>query len=241
MFFREKSAVSSLSSCENANDVDVLCRLTRERYSCRAYRADPVAKTIIENILSVAQRAPSWCNVQPWQAIVTLGAATERFRQALYQHALAHAPSPDFSHPRAYRGNYAARRRECGVQLYQSLGIARENRAGALAQSLENFRLFGAPHVAIVTTDEALGVYGAIDCGVYLANFLLAAQSFGVATTAQASLAFYPDFVRRYFKLAEDRRVVFGISFGYADEAHPVNSYRASRATVEEATTWVDE
>ncbi len=229
------------SSCANVNDVEVLSRLTRERYSCRAYRAEPIAKKIIEDILRIAQRAPSWCNVQPWQAIVTSGAATERFRQALYQHASAHAPAPDFSHPREYRGIYAARRRECGLQLYQSLGIARENRAGALAQSLENFRLFGAPHVAIVTSDEALGVYGAIDCGAYLANFLLAAQSLGVATTAQASIAFYPDFIRSYFKLAEDRRVVFGVSFGYADEAHPVNSYRTSRATVEQATTWVDE
>jgi nitroreductase len=226
---------------ECAENVDVLSRLTRDRYSCRAYRAEPIPKSIIEDILRIAQRAPSWCNVQPWQAIVTSGAGSERFRQALYQHAAAHAPAADFSHPREYRGIYAARRRECGVQLYQSLNIGRDNRAAAQAQSLENFHLFGAPHVAIVTTDEALGVYGAIDCGVYLGHFLLAAQSFGVATTAQASIAFYPDFIRNYFGLTEDRRVVFAISFGYADEAHPVNSYRTSRATVEQATTWVNE
>ena len=49
--------------------------------------------------------------------------------------------------------------------------------------------MFGAPHVAIVTSDEALGVYGAVDCGAYVSNFMLAAHSLGVGSIAQAALA----------------------------------------------------
>jgi len=172
----------------------------RERYSARMFKPDPVPGETLARILELAQHTPSWCNCQPWQLVITCGEATERFRGAIYEHARSGAkPQPDFPFPSAYLGAYRERRKVCGVQLYQALGIGKDDRAAAAEQSLENFRLFGAPHVAIVTTDEALGVYGAIDCGLYVANFLLAARNFGVDTIAQAALASYPDFIRSFF------------------------------------------
>ena len=125
-------------------------------------------------------------------------------------------------------------------QLYNAVGVARGDREAYRRQELRNFQLFDAPHVAIITTDEALGEYGAIDCGGYVANFLLAAQANGVATVAQASLAMYPEVLRDALGLAADRRVVCAISFGYADPAHPANSYRTSRADLASTVRWVD-
>jgi nitroreductase len=103
---------------------------------------------------------------------------------------------------------------------------------------LEKFRLFGAPHVMIVTTEADLGVYGAIDCGAYVAHVMLAAQSLGVATIAQAALAGVADFVRDYFALPPARRIVCGISLGYADPAHPANSFRTNRASLEQVVRY---
>jgi hypothetical protein len=40
--------------------------------------------------------------------------------------------------------------------------------------------------------------------------------------------------------LGDDRRVVCGISFGFADRDHKVNSYRTSRAKISDAATFVD-
>jgi nitroreductase len=128
----------------------------------------------------------------------------------------------------------------CGVQLYQSLGIAREDRAAARTQSLENFRLFDAPHVALITTEAALGFWGGLDCGLYINSFMLAARSLGVDTIAQAALASHPGFIREYFGLPDNRRLVCGISFGYADESHPINRYRTERAALTEAVRFVD-
>jgi nitroreductase len=212
------------------------------RFSCRAFRSDPVPRPTIERILALAQRTPSWCNSQPWQVIVTSGEATETFREALYRHAKETNAQghPDFAFPREYRHAYLARRRESGFQLYDALGIRRGDRDAYLAQVLENFRLFGAPHVAMITTDEALGTYGAVDCGAYVGNFILAAEANGVATIPQAALATYPDFVRSHFGLAADRLVVCGISFGYVDAAHAANSYRTSRAPLSDAVSWKD-
>ena len=220
---------------------EALEALALERFTCRAFRPDRVPDSTIEAILATAQRSPSWCNTQPWQLLITRGEGTQRFREALYQRASEGGEEADFPFPRAYQGVYQERRRECGFQLYASLGIGRGAREEARRQMLENFRLFGAPHVAILTTDEALGVYGAIDCGAYLMMFLLAAQSQGIATAPQAALASQSGFIRDYFKLGPDRRMVCGVSFGFADADHPANGFRTGRAAISQSTTWIDE
>jgi nitroreductase len=210
------------------------------RYSCRKFLDTPLQKETVQRILELAQQAPSWCNCQPWQVLLIEGAALARFRDRLYAFAAAgHAPRPDFAFPRSYEGIYRERRKVCGVQLYQALGIGREDKAAAQRQSLENFRCFGAPHLALVTTEEALGVYGAIDCGLYVANFLLAAKNLGADAIAQAALASYPDLVREQFRLPQTRKLVCGISFGLADASHAIHGYRTQRASIAEAVTWV--
>jgi nitroreductase len=221
--------------------IDTLETLLASRYSCRAYKSEQVPRAIIERILNAAQKTASWCNSQPWQVTITSGEATKKFRDVLYPVAASGAPnSGDFPFPREYRGVYLERRRESGFQLYNTLGIARGDKAAYAEQALQNFNFFGAPHVAIITTDEALGVYGAVDCGGYVNNFMLAAQALGLATVPQAALAFHSAVVRQHFNMADDRRVVCGISFGYPDREHKVNSYRTNRAQLPDVATFVE-
>jgi len=222
--------------------IELIEQLLAARFSCRAFLPKPVPRATIERILVAAQKTASWCNSQPWRLEITSGEATQKFREAMYGAASSGRPnSGDFPFPREYRGVYLERRRESGFQLYNSLGIPRGDKAGYAKQALENFNFFGAPHVAIVHTDEALGVYGAIDCGGYLMSFMLAAQALGVATIPQAALVFQSEVVRRHFGLGDDRRVVCGISFGYPDREHKANSYRTSRARLADAVTFFDE
>ena len=88
---------------------------------------------------------------------------------------------------------------------------------------------------------NTLGIYGAIDCGAYVGNFMLAAQALSLGTIPQAALARHSGLIRRHFNLADNRRVVCGISFGFADNRHKVNSYRTSRANVADTVTFVNE
>ena len=194
-------------------------------------------RAVIERILALAQRTASWCNCQPWQVAVTEGAATERLRQALLARAEEPGFTPDFSPPSTATPIWRAAASR--FQLYGAVGVARGDREGYRRQELRNFQLFDAPHVAVISTDAALGEYGAIDCGGYVATFLLAAQANGVAAVPQASLAMYPEVLRETLDIDPARRVVCGISFGYEDTAHPANSYRTSRATLDEAVTWL--
>ncbi|HEY4205053.1 MAG TPA: nitroreductase [Xanthobacteraceae bacterium] len=222
--------------------IGVLEELLGERFSCRAFQPKPVPRPIIERVLTAAQRTASWCNSQPWQVIITSGAEKEAFRKLMYEAAAkGGGHHGDFPFPREYRGVYLERRRESGFQLYNTLGIARGDKAAYAQQALQNFNFFGAPHVAVIHTDEALGVYGAIDCGGYVSNFMLAAQALGLATVPQAALAFHSDVIRKHFGLGDDRRVVCGISFGYGDIDHKVNSYRTSRASIPDTVTFVGE
>ena len=189
----------------------------------------------------MAQLTASWCNSQSWQVSVTRGAGTERLRNALYAAATSgHTDTPDIPFPREYRGVHRDRRRETGYQLYSALGIERGDRQRQTEQTLRNFTFFDAPHVAIIHTDEALGPYGAVDCGGYVANFLLASAACGVGSIAQAALAMYPNVLRDELGLSADRTIVCGISFGYPELNHPSDSFRTSRAPLDEVVDWVD-
>jgi nitroreductase len=222
--------------------IGVLEELLGERYSVRAFLPQPVRRETIEHVLTTAQRTASWCNSQPWQVIIASGEAKEAFRRLVYAEAASGAPhDSDFPFPREYLGVYLDRRRESGFQLYNSLGIPRGDKAAYAKQALDNYNFFGAPHVAIIHTDEPLGVYGAIDCGAYVSNFMLAAQALGLGTIPQAALARHSGLIRKHFGLGEDRRVVCGISFGYADREHKANSYRTTRANISDTVTFVGE
>jgi len=218
-------------------------RLMTARHSCRAFRPDPLPRATIEAILTIAQKTASWNNTQPWQVTIASGAARDAFRDLMVSQAIGSAgakPDADFPFPREYRGVALDRRRACGFQLYDAVGVARGDKVAYARQALRNFQLFDAPHVAIITTEEPLGVYGAVDCGAYVSNFMTAATSLGVATIAQAALAVHSKAIRTHFGMGEDRRVVCGISFGLADVAHPVNAYRTARAGLDEVVTWVE-
>jgi nitroreductase len=196
-----------------ADDITVLERLLDGHHSYRAYRPDSVDPAVLAKILDVSRRTPSCCNTQPWHLTVTGGAGTQAFRSALTAHVETHSMKPDFPFPARYEGEYDRRRKECAWQLYESVGVARGDRVASARQTAKNFAFFGAPHVAIVTTESALGPYRAVDCGLYLGTFVLAAQSLGAIP--QAALAGHAPFIRTYFGLPESRLVVCGISFGY--------------------------
>ncbi|RFP88328.1 nitroreductase [Rhodobacteraceae bacterium 63075] len=212
--------------------------LLAARHSCRAYLPRAVPRELIERVTDAAARAPSWCNAQPWQLVITEKDSTERLAAALTEHAAQSAMQPDLPWPTAYEGRYKTRRFDCGMQLYDAAGIARSDKPARAAQMMENFRFFGAPHMALVTAPSALGPYGAIDCGGFVTAFCLAARAAGLGSIPQAAPAGFAPFLRDWFALPEDRDILCAISFGYPEETAPINSFRTPRATAGEIIDW---
>ncbi len=219
-------------------DYDTLSALLAARHSCRAFRPDPVDRADIERILTAAQRVPTWCNSQPWQVVVTSGEETDRLRAALTAEAASAPQNTDLPFPTAYTGARQERRRTCGWQLYDAVGVTRGDRAASARQMMQNFAFFGAPHVALITSATELGGYGALDCGGFITGFTLAAQALGIATIAQAAPAGFSPFLHDWFDLGPERMVLAVVSFGHADPDHPANSFRTGRAPLDEWVTW---
>lgn len=209
-------------------------QLLATRYSCRAFLSDMVPTDLVQRLFALGQRAPSWCNTQPWRAHLLEGEVLCQFAEELGQHVRVHEQVADLGLP-SYDGVHAARRRESGYGLYSALGIDRHDREARGRQAFKNFSFFGAPHTAIITTDRALGTYGAVDCGAYVQTLMLGAQSLGLGVIAQGAVAMYSDFVREWLALPGERLVVCAVSFGYADEDDPVNAFRTTRADLDSA------
>lgn len=218
-----------------------LATILEQRFSPRAFQERPLPQETLQRILTMAQRTPSWCNTQPWHVEITATReATDLLRQALEHHIQeGHPPAPDFPFPERYQGIYRERRKLCAAQLYGALGIAREDSAGTMAQSMKNFTFFNAPHAGFVFAPQELGFYGGVDCGLYAYGLCLAAVAQGAGCIIQAALAVYPDFVRNYFAIPAEMKLIYGFSLGFIDESDPANSFRTQRASLDESVRFI--
>ncbi|MCA9603262.1 MAG: nitroreductase [Myxococcales bacterium] len=210
------------------------------RRSVRGFRPEPVPRGVLAEIFGLAQRSPSWCNIQPWRVWVTSPPATARIAGALTAAAESTPPNPDFAFPGTYPAPYDAHRRACGKALYDAMGIAREDKAARWDAWLRNFRGFDAPHLAFVAVDRAFGVYGALDIGCWLESVLLLATERGVGSCAQAALATYPDIVRAELAVPSELGLLCGIALGYEDSSIRANACRTTREPLESNIVWVE-
>lgn len=219
------------------NTIRALETILAERFSCRAFTTQPVESDTLRRLFTVAQRTASWCNSQAWQVHLVSGDDNAALAKRLVDDVATFPESPDLPGPERYEDLYLDRRRACGFALYEAVGIERDDREGRASQAMQNFRFFGAPHTAVITSPEALGIYGVMDCGAYVANLLNAAEALGVNAIAQAAPARYAATIRDHLDIPEDRNIVCTVSFGYADPDHPANRFRTEREEVDVAVT----
>lgn len=219
--------------------IDDLERLVRARRSVRGFRPDPVPEALIRRALEVAQNAPSNCNTQPWTVHVVSGAAAERMRAAMHGAAAAgEKPTPDQPFTGAYPDHYRTRQIDSAKALYGALGITREDAEGRKQAGLANYRFFDAPHAAFMFMRKDFGSREAADVGMFAQTLMLALTALGVGSCAQGALSHYATIVRAGLGIGDDQQLLFGIAFGFEDEAHPANAARVGRATIEEAATF---
>ncbi|MGB8330826.1 MAG: nitroreductase [Polyangiales bacterium] len=201
----------------------------RERRSVRGFLSKPVPRAVLEEVLDLAQHAPSNCNVQPWRVYIASGDTLLRLRTALVQ-AVTGGGSPVMVAPiDEFLGSYREKQIACAVELYGKMGIERGDRAGRLNASLRNFQFFDAPHVAYVCMAKSFGIGVALDVGIYVQTLMLAMHSRGIGSCAQASLRAFPELVADHLLIPEDEQILCGLSFGYEDPDVPANQTRQPR------------
>lgn len=208
---------------------EVVAELLDSRQSVRGFLPEPLPQATIDRLFSMAQKAPSWCNIQSWRVSVTSPPQTRQLSEVLVAAAKSRLPNPDINFPLVYPEPYNEHRRQCGGALYGAMNVARGDKTGRYDAWLRNYKLFDAPHVAIVSRDKRLGEYATLDVGVWLGMLLVSAESLGVDACAMASLAAYPELLREQLNIPEDELILFGIAFGTRDPNVPANTTRTSR------------
>jgi len=210
--------------------------ILKARHSVRAFLDKPVATETLQRIFENAQLSPSNCNVQPWQACVVSGQTktdlTTKFIEILMSGA---APNPDFNWAAQYTGIHRERQFGSANALYSAVGIAREDKKARQMAMVRNWQFFDAPHAVFFTMDKYLDIMGAVDLGIYAQTLSLIMAEHGISNCMQGALGQFPDPVRELLNLPEDRGILFGMSFGYADESAPVNNTRTEREALNKA------
>jgi len=197
------------------------------RISVRAFKSDPVAGSVVREILEGAHRAPSGGNLQPWRVYALAGEPLAKFKAAV---AGTPMEAPEYEvYPAKLWDPFRTRRYECGEDLYGAIGIGREDRAARFAQLAKNLEFFGAPVGLFFCLDRALGPPQWADMGMFMQSVMLLAQERGLDTCAQEFWARYPRAVAAFVGLPDDHMVFSGMALGYRDEAHPINAWRTRR------------
>jgi nitroreductase len=208
------------------------------RRSIRAFLPTPVAREDIDAILSVASRAPSGTNIQPWKVTVLSGSSLTNLSDAI----LAAHNDPDTLatheeeypyYPKAWESPYIERRRKVGWDLYGLLGLRREDKAGMHAQHGRNYAFFGAPVGLMFTIDRILELGSWLDYGMFLEAVMVAARGRGLDTCPQAAFNRFHRIIGEHIDMPKGETLVCGMSLGYADPERIENTLVTEREPLE--------
>lgn len=207
----------------------------RQRTSVRAFLPTPLTDEQIHAVLQDAQYSPSNCNTQPWHVHVVSGETKDRLAQLMIDHDIAGKQTPDFTFAyEAFHGDYFDRSQQQAKLYYEALGIARDDKEKRREYYLRNYRFFDAPHAAFLFMPSfGDNVRVASDIGMYGQTFLLSLAARGFAGIPQTLLGFHADLVREALGVSDEYRLLFGISFGYADTSNIAATLRMPRIPVE--------
>lgn len=214
----------------------------QKRKSTRAFLPRDVEKEKIVRILDAARHAPSGTNTQPWQVAVVRG-EKKRELQALMETAFrgGEKGKMDYQYyPVDWQPPYKERRKACGLQLYSTLQITREDKQRQMDQWAANYRAFDAPVVLFFFMDGIMETGSFLDYGMFLQSLMLSAVEEGLAVCPQAALGEYPKIVKPFLGYPDDTVLLCGMSLGYEDQDALINSYRTPREEVESFTRFFD-
>jgi nitroreductase len=211
----------------------------RTRKSIRAFKPDPVPKDVIEEILEAASRAPSRENSQAWEVAVVTGEPLARMKQENVEMlASGVMPHPDVM-MNALEAAYRKRQVDLAIQIFQLMGIAREDKEKRAEWMQLGFRYFDAPVALILYADSSLDLaHTQFDVSAFAQYICLAALEHGLGTCIEIQGAMYPDVVRKHTGIPESKRITISIALGYPDWEFPANKVESVREPVENIAIW---
>lgn len=206
----------------------------QQRKSTRAFLDKAVNSDTIQIILNAARHAPSGVNSQPWQVAVVSGSKKLQIQESMEQAFRDGVKSNlDYNYyPTQWENPYSKRRKACGLQMYRTMGINKDDKQKRLDQWAANYRAFDAPVMLFFFMERGLETGSFLDYGMFIQSIMLVAVEQGLATCPQAALAEYPHIVKQKLGYPDDSILICGMALGYEDTNAKINSYRTPREEV---------
>jgi nitroreductase len=212
-----------------------------QRKSIRSFKPDPIPKKVMTEILTLACRAPSSVNQQPWEFAVVSGPLLETIKQKNIEN-LAAGVAPQRDYPvddRPKDSVYRKRQVDLAVRLFQIMDIDRDDRQKRWDWLIRGFRYFDAPCAIFIFSDKCLSEVGSVlDIGAAMQNICLSALKYGLGTCIENQGIQYSNMLRDLIGIPESKRIAVSIAIGYPDWDFPANGVVTEREPANNITLW---
>ena len=203
-------------------------KVVNKRHSVRQFTDQAVETDLIKEIVTVAQRTPSWVNSQPWQVYCAQGTVLQQIKEA-YREAdqTGQASQPDL--PVMSREEWAPRTQANMKQWRHDIVHHFSNFDEAhTAMSTASDSLYNSPVILFITVPQASPDWSIFDAGAFAQPLMLAATNRGLGSIPTYNSVRFPNILRQILGIPDTERVLVGISLGYpADQ--PLNHYHSQR------------
>lgn len=216
--------------------------IAQARRSIRGYKPDPVPREILEEIIHIAKQAPSSMNTQPWHFHVLTGEPLERIRKGNTEKMMAGSSvDREIKLNHGYEGPHRERQIEIAVQLFEAMGIARDDKERRMDWVMRGFRQFDAPVSIVITVDKALAddTIAHFDCGAATYGLVLAAWSKGIGSVINGQGIMQSSVVRENANIPEDQVIMTCVAMGYPDESFVANDVKSRRSPNEQVASFI--
>ena len=216
--------------------------IAQARRSIRGYKSDPIPREILEEIIHIAKQAPSSMNTQPWHFHVLTGEPLERIRKGNTEKMMAGSSvDREIKLNHGYEGLHRERQVEIAVQLFEAMGIARDDKERRMDWVMRGFRQFDAPVSIVITVDKALAddTIAHFDCGAATYGLVLAAWSKGIGSVINGQGIMQSSVVRENANIPEDQVIMTCVAMGYPDETFVANDVKSRRSPNDKVASFI--
>jgi nitroreductase len=223
--------------------MDIIQTMTKRR-SVRAFKPDPIPRSVLNELMTLALRAPSWCNSQPWEFAIATGKPLAEIRKR-YLEKKGEPIVPDLQPTSFFPEVYDIRAKIAVARSQESKGIQRENKEQRSQWEIQQLSNFGSPCEIYVCLDRSfrhqngdVNVWPIFDCGSVTGFITLLATNYQLGTVIQARAAVYPNIIRNVLGIPDSKLILVGIAIGYPDWADPVNQFVNEREPLDKLAGW---
>ena len=212
------------------------------RRSIRGYKSDPIPKDVLREIVTLATRAPSSMNTQPWNLHVVTGEPLERIRKGNTKKNLAGIPpSREIRQHGAYEGVHRKRQIDIAVQLFDAMGIEWGDKERRKDWVMRGFRQFDAPVSIVITFDKDLedNDIAIFDCGAVVNCLVNAAWSKGIGAVINGQGIMQSPVVREHAGIPDNEVIMSCIALGYPADEFAANDVVSTRRDVDDVINFV--